>query len=571
MSDAGSKPGRSDAANLVAPPSLIRNVETVTSAPTVVPQPAPFRLDRQPSLTSILSLQTVFQRPSRPPDYKAESEGVAELIRVMGSSPDIILQKLADIALSLCKAHSAGISLLEEHDQRSRFHWNAIAGQWVSHLGGGTPRDFGPCGTVLDCNTTLLFSHPERDFPYLAEMSPLIEEGLLVPFSFGGAPVGTIWVIAHDKTRRFDAEDLRIMTKLGAFAEGAYQTVTLLNAASANNRRLEELTASQELLSSLVASSDDAILVKDLTGTIRSWNDGAERLFGYTAAEALGRPVTILVPPDRLNEEKTIFDTIKNGEHVQAYETVRLHKEGRPVDVSLSVSPVRDAEGRLRGASKIARDIGDIKRAQEQRNLLLREMNHRIKNIFAVVGSIVGLSARFAGSPQEMAAATRQRIDALARAHDLTRPGVTGSMELPATASSLHAVIRTIFQPYSGERTAEREIFIVQGDDIALGGQSVTDFALVINELATNAIKYGALASPSGTVHIGSEVRDGALILTWKELGGPPIELAPEQNGFGSRLINKLVTSMWDGRMTQQWRREGLLLRLSVPTKAFMA
>ena len=90
--------------------------------------------------------------------------------------PEGILQKLAETALTLCRAHSAGLSLLEEGDQKRNFHWRAVAGTWASHLGGGTPRDFGPCGTVLDRNTPLLFSHPERDFPYFGKVTPLLEE-----------------------------------------------------------------------------------------------------------------------------------------------------------------------------------------------------------------------------------------------------------------------------------------------------------------------------------------------------------------------------------------------------------
>jgi hypothetical protein len=92
------------------------------------------------------------------------------------------------------------------------------SGKWARHRGGGTPRDYGPCGTVLDRNVALLFSHPERDFSYFAPVTPLIEEALLIPFYINGEAVGTIWVIAHDHSRRFDADDLRVMTNLATFA-----------------------------------------------------------------------------------------------------------------------------------------------------------------------------------------------------------------------------------------------------------------------------------------------------------------------------------------------------------------
>src|SRR5690242_897462 len=120
------------------------------------------------------------RRPSRPPDHATESRTLVALAQQLSTSPQGILQNLADTALQLCRAHSAGFSLLTE-DLR-RFHWAAIAGQWACHRGGGTPRDFGPCGMVLDADEPLLFWHPEHRFPYLANATPTIDEGLLLPF-----------------------------------------------------------------------------------------------------------------------------------------------------------------------------------------------------------------------------------------------------------------------------------------------------------------------------------------------------------------------------------------------------
>lgn len=142
-------------------------------------------------------------------------------------------------------------------------------------------------------------------------------------------------------------------------------------------------------LSAIVESSDDAILSKDINGIITSWNRGAERLFGYGEAEVIGRPVTILIPPERQNEEPDILGRIRLGERIEHYETVRQKRDGRLVHISLSVSPLVDSSGRVVGASKIARDISDRRRAEEQKELLLGGMNHRVKNLFAPAGGLV--------------------------------------------------------------------------------------------------------------------------------------------------------------------------------------
>jgi PAS domain S-box-containing protein len=131
-----------------------------------------------------------------------------------------------------------------------------------------------------------------------------------------------------------------------------------------SERKVAELT--NNLLAGIVESSDDAIISKDLDGIINSWNKGAERIFGYSAAEAIGQPATLLMPPDRVNEEPTILKKIRQGEKVDHYETIRRRKDGSLIDISLTVSPIKNAEGKIVGGSKIARDISDRKRGERQ-------------------------------------------------------------------------------------------------------------------------------------------------------------------------------------------------------------
>jgi PAS domain S-box-containing protein len=314
----------------------------------------------------------------------------------------VSLQKLAETALTRCGAHSAGLSLLEEDDQKTNFHWRAIAGQWASHVNGGPPAT-GPCGTVLDQNIPMVCSHPERDFPYWEVARPILEEALLVPFYVNGEAVGTIWVVSHDTTRCFDAEDLRVLNNLGTFAAAAYQTWLSLNAT--------------RQIASIVESSDDAIISKDLNGIITSWNKGAERIFGYAGAEVIGKPVTILIPPDRHDEEPKILERIRRGERVEHYETVRVRKHGSRIDISLTISPVRDVAGKIVGASKIARDITERKRSEAQITVLAREAEHRAKNVLATAQATVHLSQ--SDTVDGLKKAIDGRIQVLANVHRL--------------------------------------------------------------------------------------------------------------------------------------------------------
>jgi PAS domain S-box-containing protein len=324
----------------------------------------------------------------------------------------------------------------------------------------------------------------------------------------------------------------------------------------------------EQRLASIVESSDDSIVSEDLDGIIKTWNPGAERLFGYTAEEVIGKPITLLFPMDRHHEESDMLSRLQRGERIDHYETVRRRKDGGLVEISLTVSPLKNAEGRIIGASKIARDITERRRAQEQQNLLIREMSHRVKNLFAVTSGLVTLSARSARTPADLAEAVRERLGALARAHGLTRPGLINGNGQPCQDTTLHALVQTIFAPYvDPERCKDHGFFIITGPCLPIGGNAVTSIALVLHELATNAAKYGALSSPGGYIHIDWSVKKDELLLTWKEHGGPSLDGPAEHEGFGSSLVRRLVTGQFGGQLSYDWKPKGLIIHLSMPVE----
>ena len=308
-------------------------------------------------------------------------------------------------------------------------------------------------------------------------------------------------------------------------------------------------------LASIVENSDDAIVSKDLNGIILSWNKGAERLFGYIAEEVIGKPVSLLIPLDRQDEEPAILERLRRGEHTDHYETVRQRKNGSLVDISLTVSPIRTSEGTIIGASKIARDITERKRAQERQAFLVRELQHRTMNLFAVIQSIVSRTLGNSRAKEVLNA----RLHALAQAHSI----------LANTAwegASLDEVIR-------GELAAFSAHLSIRGCDIVLNAPALQQFALMTHELTTNAVKYGALSSPDGRISVeGSIERENdraTFSFRWKETGGPKVS-APKRKGFGSAILHDFA-KQFGQRVKMSYDPEGLRYEVSFPLGAIEA
>jgi PAS domain S-box-containing protein len=309
-------------------------------------------------------------------------------------------------------------------------------------------------------------------------------------------------------------------------------------------RRQRNLEKVNRFLAAVVESSDDAIVSKDLNGTIATFNQGAERLFGYTAEEVVGKPVTILIPPDRQHEEVEILARIRRGESVEHYETMRRRKDGTLVDISLTVSPVRDDRGEIIGASKIARDITERKRNDENIAVLAREAEHRTKNILASVQATINLS--HSDTADSLKRAIEGRVLALANVHSLF-------VKSRWSGAELSSIVTQELAPYLGEDKARAQI---DGPHVLLATNQAQAMAVTVHELATNAAKYGALSVPKGSLRVTwSHASDGQLTLHWTESGGPPIK-KPARRGFGMSVIKQMIRQ--EGEIRLDWRAEGL-------------
>jgi PAS domain S-box-containing protein len=319
-------------------------------------------------------------------------------------------------------------------------------------------------------------------------------------------------------------------------------------------KRAEELA---ERLSSIVASSDDAIISKNLDGVITSWNRGAERLFGYAAEEIVGKSVMTLIPPDREDEEARIIESIRHGKHVEHFETIRQRKDGSQVWVSLTISPLKDARGKVIGASKIARDMTERRRADQHLKTLVGELNHRVKNTLAVVQSIASQTLGHASTIEEARDAFGSRLINLGKAHDvLTKESWT--------RANLAEIVTDTIKPHAGGQNR----FRIEGPDVHVAPSAALAFAMALHELSTNAAKYGALSTEHGHVVIVWELQgegeDRRLALHWEESGGPPVK-TPKRKGFGSRLIERALAAELRGNVRVAYEPSGVVCTIDAP------
>ena len=304
-------------------------------------------------------------------------------------------------------------------------------------------------------------------------------------------------------------------------------------------------------IGAVVESSDDAIVSKNLDGIITSWNKGAERLFNYTAEEAIGQPITIIIPQDRLDEERMILTRIRRGERIDHFETVRQRKHGGLISISLTVSPVKNAEGKIVGASKIARDITEQKRNQEHISVLAREAEHRSKNLLSNVQAIVNLSQ--SDTSEGLKRVISGRIRAMSNVHSLF-------VETRWIGAELSAIATQELAPYLDEHDVRVRM---EGPETLLKPDVAQAVAVILHELATNASKYGALSDAKGQIKLTwSHAEDGQLTLRWTELGGPTVTV-PERQGFGSRLIERTISQL-GGKARFDWPSEGLVCEITL-------
>jgi PAS domain S-box-containing protein len=504
------------------------------------------------SLKSILCTEELLNRASRPPDYKAENSALVALASALGDSPRAILQKLAEKVLEVLHAGSAGLSLLTKDEKR--FYWAAIAGAWQPHIGGGTPRNFGPCGDVLDHNIPMLFTHWERRYPYLNTAIPLAEEGLLVPFYVSGKAVGTIWAIAHDDLRKFDGEDLRLLKSIGRFASVAYQTGT--------ERRLSEGRWKR-----IFDNSSIGIAVTDLEGRFEMANVAFQQMIGFTDEELVKMTFLDITVPDFRAHNFALVKELLDGKRDQFnFEKQYRRKDGHLIWVRINVSLLPGGGEAPRNVLGIVEDISERKAAEET----LQQTQMRLSRA-AEVATAAELSASIAHEINQPLSGIVTNASTCLRMLDANPPNLQGARETARRtirdgnrASEVIARLRALF---SNKKTtieqvnlneAAREVIAlslnrIQKNRVALRVDLASDLPLVtgnrvqLQQVIVNLLQNGLDAM--STV----DDRPRQLVVRTERDEGDRVRLSVQDAGVGfdpkvaNRLFETFYTTKSDG------------------------
>ena len=282
---------------------------------------------------------------------------------------------------------------------------------------------------------------------------------------------------------------------------------------------------------------------------------------GVTGVSA-GRPMDEVwrevVHPDEFAEFQAQWQqSFETGSTFEREHRIRTAAGGYEWMLSRAV-PQRNGGEAPSGWLGTSTSIEPQKQAEEALQALARELNHRVKNLFAIANGMVSMTARTAKDPKEMATSLRGRLTALSRAHRMVQPAQHAAGAQAGFSQIVHAVL----EPYSH---GGRDRIIVDGPALRIGSSTTTSLALVLHELATNAAKHGALSVPEGRLEVTWRAEDETMVFTWREQGGPHIEGSPARKGFGSQLARLGITGQLGGFITFDWPPSGVLITVAVP------
>jgi two-component sensor histidine kinase/PAS domain-containing protein len=535
------------------------------------------------TLEDVLMTPELFRRPTRAPNHASENGTLVSLAQAMALNPCPLLQTLVDQAVDLCRAGTAGISVLKSDADGECLTWEALSGVLAPYARISIPRHFSLCGTTLDRQGPQLFAYPARYFTYLTQIDAPIVEALVVPLYVSSRSHGTLWILAHDATRQFDAEDVRLLTNLAAFASAALQVASGPDGRSQGNQLWDAREASQPVVPSTYVigaarppRSSDAVqrtgewqfqrLLEKLPAAAYTCDrDGLITYFNPQAEKLWGRAPKLQDPVDRFCGSFKLYATdgtpiahdacwmalaLKMNQEYNGHEIIIEHPDGQRLTALAYANPMHDEAGTLVGAVNVLVDITERKQAEEQlqaslheKEVLLKEIHHRVKNNLQVIASLLYLQSDQLKDPQDVALFedTQNRVKSMALVHEsLYR---TGDLARFNFAHYIESLATHLFKSHVAE--GSRISLNMELDEIAFDVDTAVPCGLILNELLTNALKYAFPDGRSGTIQITLQAAAERVMLRVRDTGvGFP-------EGFDFRNAESLGLQLV-GMMTEQ-------------------
>jgi PAS domain S-box-containing protein len=334
---------------------------------------------------------------------------------------------------------------------------------------------------------------------------------------------------------------------------------------TARKRGEQGTAASEARLRRVIDNIFTFVGITDLDGTLLEANRAPVEGAGLSFEDVLGRPFwdTHWWSHDDTmrGRVKAAVEAARDGQ-TSRFDVDMRWRDDKLITIDFQIAPLRDEAGDVVQLIPSGVDVTARKQAEAHRQALIMELHHRVQNLFMVASAMISMTARRVKTPEDLADAVTGRLTALARAHSLIRPAITG--ESAGRAATLEDLISDLIEPHL---MPEGHRLRLDGPATELLPNAATALALVFHELATNSAKYGALSGPEGQIEIEWMRRDADLVLTWTERGGPPIGGLPTRQGFGSQLIRSTVTTQLGGSIDYDWAPIGLRVRLSVPVE----
>ena len=464
------------------------------------------------------------------------------------------LKEITDFAAALCGTPTALVSIVEETSQTFLARTGFDASE--------TARETSFCAHAMRRDDIMVVPDATRD-PRFAD-NPLVTGETSLRFYAGvplvrtdGIALGALCVIdtiARDGLTPLQAQGLRVL---------AADVMMRLSDSRSNAASRAAISDSDVKFRTLADTMPQMVWSTLPDGFHDYYNARWYEFTGVPAGSTDGEGWNDMFHPDDQERARALWQhSLQTGEPYQIEYRLRRY-DGQYRWTLGRALPIRDDAGAIVRWFGTCTDIHEQKQASEEREIIAQELSHRIKNIFAVISGLIAFSARGNPSFASVAADLRARVTALGRAHDFVRPHSAQSRPT-ASPTSLHGLLGELFLPYQPQDGAR---ILVNGEDVRIDDRSATPIALLFHELATNATKYGALASEQGAVTVSIRSDADQLLLDWHEQGGAPV-IAPAKTGFGSQLIELSAGRQLGGVVTRTWNADGLRVEIAIPKSA---